>query len=62
MRQSKREKLIIMAISFVLFAAGVFSLRMEPGALRTITLAGAVAGMLAIALRQSFIRIRKPRE
>lgn len=55
----KKEKIVILAVSFALFMGGVFALWMDRSDARTITLALIVAGMLAIAVRQTIMRLKK---
>lgn len=55
----KKEKIVILAVSFVLFMGGVFALSMDRGDGRTITLLLIMAGLLAIAARQTIVRLKK---
>ena len=55
----QKEKIVIFAVSFALFMGGVFALSMDRGDGRTITLSLIVIGLLAIAVRQTVIRLKK---
>lgn len=59
MKQSAKEKIVVLAVSFVLFAGGVLALSMDRGQGRTILLACIVSALLAIAARQTFRKKRK---
>lgn len=52
-------KIAVLALSFALFAGGVFALSMDRGYGRALVLWGCIAGLLAIAARQTAARIRK---
>lgn len=54
-----KEKIGVLAASFVLFLGGVFAIGMDRGPARTAVLAVSFAGLIAMALRQSLRRKRK---
>lgn len=54
-----REKLLVMGVSFALFVAGVIALYAMTGAARSYLLAGVFAGLVAIALWQTWRLVRR---
>jgi len=54
MRTKTRDKIIVLAVSFGLFLGGVAALGMERGGPRTILLGACMAGLLGMALRQTW--------
>lgn len=60
MGQSVKEKIWVLAVSFVLFIGAVAALfLMHPGLVRTSTLCVAITAMLCIAARQTIVKIKK---
>mgnify|MGYP001542968133 CR=1 FL=1 len=54
MRQSAKEKIVVLAVSFALFVGGALS--MDRGAGRTVVLACVVLALLAVAVRQTVLK------
>ena len=61
MKQGAKEKIVVLAISFVLFIGGVLALSMERGGGRTTILTCIVLALLAVAVRQTIRANRKKR-
>lgn len=59
MKQSAKEKIVVLAVSFALFVGGVLALSMDRGEGRTIILAFVVLALLAVAVRQTILKNRK---
>ena len=55
MRQSAKEKIVVLAVSFALFVGGVLALSMDRGEGRTVVLALVVLSLLAVAVRQTVL-------
>lgn len=56
MKQSAKEKIVVLAVSFALFVGGVLALSMDRGEGRTIILAFVVLALLAVAVRQTILK------
>ena len=56
MRQSAKEKIVVLAVSFALFVGGVLALSMDRGAGRTVVLACVVLALLAVAVRHTVLK------
>lgn len=59
MKQSAKEKIVVLAVSFALFVGGVLALSMDRGEGRTIILTCVVLALLAVAVRQTILKNRK---
>ena len=59
MKQSAKEKIVVLAVSFALFVGGVLALSMDRGAGRTVVLTCVVLALLAVAVRQTILKNRK---
>ncbi len=59
MRRDTTERLIVLAVSFVLFVIGVSALSMDRGGGRTILLACSITGLVAVAAGQTVRRMKK---
>lgn len=59
MRREVKGKLIVFAVSMAFFALGISAVYMERGETRTTLLIIALAGMLAVALRQTVRLLKK---
>lgn len=55
----KAEKIIILLVSFAVFAAGVGALYGLHGATRTLVLAASFVVLIGIAVRQTLVRSKK---
>lgn len=60
MKQSAKEKIVVLAVSFALFVGGVLALSMDRGG-RTVVLACVVLALLAVAVRQTVLKNGKKR-
>ena len=56
MRQSAKEKIVVLAVSFALFVGGVLALSMDRGAERTVVLTCVVLALLAVAVWQTVLK------
>lgn len=55
----KAEKIIVLLLSFAVFAAGVWALYRLHGTTRTVVLAASFALLIGIAVRQSVVRAKR---
>lgn len=55
----KAEKIIVLLLSFAVFAAGVWALYRLHGTPRTVTLAASFALLIGIAVRQTVVRAKR---
>jgi len=57
--EAKRNKLLILLLSFAIFIVGVRALYSEPGAVRNGVLAASIMGLVAIAVVQTMRAARR---
>ena len=56
MRQSAKEKIVVLAVSFALLVGAVLALSMDPGEGRKVVPTCVVLALLAVAVRQTVLK------